>query len=105
MFDTMKKKPFGAGVALALVGSTLGGVAMVGLPSAAAQTPPNTPAVTQQAAPGTSQTPQAEPTDTAEAPECANAPETADANEPQLPGGGHADPAGVDVQHDFQGVE
>ncbi len=88
MFETMKSKVLGAGLGLALVGSAVGGVAMTGLTSAGAQTPPNTPSVTQS--------------QQAEAPETADKPE---ANEPQLPGGGHADADGVDVQHDFQGVE
>ena len=91
MFETMKSKVLGAGLGLALVGSAVGCVAMTGLTAAGAQTPPaNTPAVTQQA----------------EKPEAnESAVETPEANEPQLPGGGHADAAGADVQHDFQGVE
>ncbi len=94
MFETIKSKVLGAGLGLALVGSAVGGVAMTGLTSAGAQTPPSTPSVTQSQpadAPG------------ADAPESAT--DTAEANEPQLPGGGHADADGVDVQHDFQGVE
>ncbi len=91
MFETMKAKVLGAGLGLALVGSAVGGVAMTGLTAASAQTPPtNTPAITQ-------------PATTPEKPE--SAVEATEANEPQLPGGGHADAAGVDVQHDFQGVE
>ena len=95
MFETMKAKVLGAGLGLALVGSAVGGVAMTGLTAASAQTPPtNTPAITQ---------PATTPDTTAEQPESAvGAPE---ANEPQLPGGGNADAAGVDVQHDFHGVE
>ncbi len=88
MFDTVKSKVVGAGLGLALLGSAAGGVVMTGVTAAAAQVPPSTPSVTQ-------------PTQ-AEAPETAG---TAEANEPQLPGGGHADADGVDVQHDFQGVE
>ncbi len=91
MFETMKSKVLGAGLGLALVGSAVGGVAMTGLTSAGAQTPPtNTPAVT-------------EPATTPEQPE--SAVEAPEANDPQLPGGGNADAAGTDVQHDFQGVE
>ncbi|TAK68403.1 MAG: hypothetical protein EPO22_02240 [Dehalococcoidia bacterium] len=91
MFETMKSKVLGAGLGLALISSAVGGVAMTGLTSVGAQTPPaNTPAVTQQA----------------EKPEAnESAGDAPEANEPQLPGGGHADADGVDVQHDFQGVE
>ncbi len=91
MFDTMKSKVLGAGIGLALVGSAIGGIVTTGLTSAGAQTPPSTPGVTQS--------------QQADASETAEAPDTAEANEPQLPGGGHADPDGVDVQHDFEGVE
>jgi len=95
MFETMKTKILGAGLGLALVGSAVGGVAMTGLTSAGAQTPPSTPAVTQS-----------ESAEVPGAPEAAeSATDAAEANEPQLPDGGHADAAGVDVQHDFQGVE
>lgn len=34
-----------------------------------------------------------------------NAPETSEPNEPALPGGGHQDPAGQNVDHQFEGVE
>ncbi len=99
MFETMKAKVLGAGLGLALVGSAVGGVAMTGITSAGAQTPPNTPVVTQSQ---TAETPGTEAPGT-EAPESAT--DTAEANEPQLPGGGHADADGVDVQNDFQGVQ
>ena len=88
MFKTMKSKVVGAGLGLALAGTALGGVVMTGVTAASAQTPPTTPPVTQS--------------QPADAPETAS---KAEANEPQLPGGGHADADGVDVQHDFQGVE
>lgn len=92
MFDTMKAKLVGAGVALTLLGTAAGGAALSGITAAGAQTPPaNTPTVTEPA--GTQP----------EAPETAA--ETAEANEPQLPGGGHADADGIDVQHDFQGIQ
>lgn len=95
MFETMKTKILGAGLGLALIGSAVGGVAMTGLTSAGAQTPPSTPGVTQS-----------QPADAPGAPEAPeSATDAAEANEPQLPGGGHADAGGVDVQHDFQGVE
>ena len=97
MFETMKSKLLGAGLGLALVGSAVGGVAMTGVTAAGAQTPPSTPDVTQS---------QPAETPGAEAPEAPDsATDAAEANEPQLPGGGNADAPGVDVQHDFQGVE
>jgi hypothetical protein len=34
-----------------------------------------------------------------------NAPETTEANDPQLPGGGHADAEGVDANTQFDGVQ
>lgn len=88
MFNTMRSKVLGAGLGLAMAGTALGGVVLTGVTAASAQTPPTTPSATQS--------------QPAEAPETAG---TAEANEPQLPGGGHADADGVDVQHDFQGVE
>lgn len=100
MFESTKAKLLGAGVGLMLIGSAAGGTALLGITSTAAQTPPATPAVTQNAP--ANQTP--DTAETTNAPEGAKA-ETAEANEPQLPGGGHADADGVDVQHDFQGVE
>ncbi|MDE3094521.1 MAG: hypothetical protein KGK07_00785 [Chloroflexota bacterium] len=93
MFETMKAKVVGAGVGLALLGSVVGGAALTGITAASAQTPPsNTPAVTQSAGPD-----KAETTTAAES--------VAEANEPQLPGGGHADANGVNVQNDFQGIQ
>lgn len=93
MFETMKAKAIGAGVGLALLGSVAGGAVLTGVTAAGAQTPPaNTPAVTQSAQPD-----KAESTTAAES--------VAEANEPQLPGGGHADANGVDVQNDFQGIQ
>ncbi len=93
MFETMKAKAIGAGVGLALIGSVVGGAALTGITGASAQTPPtNTPAVTQSVQPDTAET-----TTAAES--------VAEANEPQLPGGGHADANGVNVQNDFQGIQ
>jgi hypothetical protein len=43
------------------------------------------------------------PPATAEAAE--TAPEQAEANEPALPGGGHADAEGVDVDYQFDGIQ
>ena len=93
MFETMKAKILGAGLGLALAGSAVGGVAMTGLTSAGAQTPPSTPGATQS---------QPAETPGAEAPEASESAETADPNDPA---GGHEDAPGTDVQHDFQGVE
>ncbi|MDE3094852.1 MAG: hypothetical protein KGK07_02490 [Chloroflexota bacterium] len=100
MFESTKAKLLGAGAGLMLIGSAAGGAALLGITSTAAQTPTNTPVVTQNAP--ANQTP--DTAETTNAPEGAKA-ETTEANEPQLPGGGHADADGVDVQHDFQGVE
>ena len=94
MLQTMRAKVLTAGAGLALLGSAVFGVAAVN----AQQTPPATtpPAATA-------------PTDTtaepAENPAAESATEPVEANEPALPGGGHADPVGVDTQYDFQGVE
>ena len=90
MFDSMKSKVLGAGLGLALVGSAIGGIA-----ATSAQMPPSTQATQSQ----TVATPQTEAADTP------GVAETPEANELLLPGGGHADAAGVDAQHDFQGVE
>ncbi len=98
MFESMKAKVLGAGLGLALVGSAVGGVVTTGITAAGAQTPSATPVTQSQ----TAETPGTEAPGT-EAPESAT--DTAEANEPQLPGGGHADADGVDVQNDFQGVQ
>ena len=89
MFDTMKAKVLSAGVGLALIGTAIGGATLTGITAAGAQTP----VATQSQAAETPDTPGA--TEGAEQPE---------ANEQELPGG-HEDPDGVDVQHEFQGVE
>ncbi len=74
------------------------GVAGLGTGVALAQTTtaPKGPAVTSQVkdAPGQ------ETSATTE-----NAPEKAEPGEANLPGGGHADPAGQNVEHQFDGVE
>jgi hypothetical protein len=95
MLQTMRAKVLAAGAGLALLGSAVFGVAAVG----AQQTPPTT---TPPAATAPADT-TAEPT--AENPAAESATEPVEANDPALPGGGYADPAGVDAQHDFQGIE
>jgi hypothetical protein len=97
----------GAGV-LSLVGVG-GGVALAQSGPSSTANPPaaSTPAPTQAAAPETTAAP--------EKPEAPNAPEAPEAaaekqgpEEPgdaNLPGGGHADPAGQNVDHQFEGQE
>lgn len=87
MFD-LKKKLVLLGIPALVAGGALSVVAV------AAATPAPTAAV------------QAEKPEAAEAAETTNAAEAAaEANEPTLPGGGHADAEGADVDHQFEGVE
>lgn len=83
---------------ISVLAVSLIGVAGLGTGVALAQTPtsPKGPAVTSQVkeAPGQ---------ETSAATE--NAPEKAEPGEANLPGGGHADPAGQNVDHQFDGVE
>ena len=98
MLKTMKGKILGAGVGLAIIGSGVGGIAMTGITSVGAQT--STPTATQS-------TPAPNGSDLPGAPDNAEttASDAAEPNDPQLPSGGHADPAGVDTQHEFTGIE
>jgi hypothetical protein len=48
---------------------------------------------------------EAEVPDANEPAEAPGTPEAAEANEPNLPGGGHADATGADVDHQYEGVE
>lgn len=89
MLDTMKAKVLGAGVGLALLGTAIGGVTLTGITAAGAQTPVAT---------------QSQAEETPDAPEANESAEQPEANEQELPGG-HEDPDGGDVQHEFQGVE
>lgn len=89
MLDTMKAKVLGAGVGLALLGTAIGGATLTGITSAGAQTPDTT---------------QSQTAETPDAPEADESAEQPEANEQELPGG-HEDPDGVDVQHEFEGVE
>jgi hypothetical protein len=91
MLERMKTKLLGVGVGLALIGATVGGGIAVH-----AQTSP--PATTSPSATATVNGPEQE------GPETANV-EKAEPNEPALPDGGHQDQAGVDVQHEFSGIE
>jgi hypothetical protein len=65
-------------------------LAVGGLSAMAASAP------TPKATPAQQTKPPAEPAETADA---------AEATEPALPGGGHADAAGQNVDHQFEGVE
>jgi hypothetical protein len=76
--------------------------------AASSPAPTTTPAPTQQTQPAS------EPAETADAAESATgaaesqtgtAESAAEANEPALPGGGHADAVGQNVDHQFEGVE
>lgn len=87
-----KKMLTGAGIAATAAVFFILGSLGVG-PAFAAQTPPtNTPTIVQSSGEQT------------EAPEDASQ-EAVEAGEPSLPGGGHADASGVDVQHEFDGIE
>jgi hypothetical protein len=93
MLQSLKSRLLALGTAAALVGGTLGGI---GLVHAQTPQPSNTaPAVTQQQLPD-------EPEQEAAAETSGS--DKVEANE-NLPGGGHADQPGVDVQHEFQGIE
>jgi hypothetical protein len=106
MFDLKRK--------LAIAGVGVLGVAGLGVGVAAAQTSPSS---TPPSAPVTAPAPNAQDTTTPDAPGAtekpetpgaAEAPEKAGAEEPgdaNLPGGGHADAAGQNVDHQFDGVE
>lgn len=89
MFETLKAKLLTAIAGIALVGAAVSGGAIVHAQSNSTQPP----AAIQQAGPG----------------EGDEAPEAAGVESPEddagLPGGGHADQEGVDVQHEFEGVE
>ncbi len=91
MLGTLKTKLLAGAAALALLGAAVGGSAAV---YAQTSQPTQPPAATQQV----------ESQERAEASEVPGV-EKQEANEPALPGGGHADQPGVDVQHDFQGIE
>jgi cytoskeletal protein RodZ len=93
MLQSMKARLLALGAAGAILASSLVGIAAVNAQTAT-PTPTSPPAATQQA-------PDAPDREASEAP----GNETAEPNEPALPGGGHADQDGVDVQHDFQGIE
>lgn len=65
------------------------------------QTTPDSKAATEV---GAAETP-ANETTTPETQASETAPEAVEAGEPTLPGGGHQDPAGQNVDHQFQGIE
>ena len=89
MLQTMKTRLLALGATAAIIGSTLGGVAVAN----AQTTPPaNSPAASQQVANDT-------PPEANE-----SAVEQVEKGEPALPGGGHTD-QGANAQHDFQGIE
>lgn len=91
MLNTLKRKLLLIGAPVVLVGAGLTTMAA----SAATPTPTATPQVEK---PGTAAE-AAEPADTA-------AEAAAEANEPALPGGGHADSAtDANADHQFDGVE
>ena len=114
------------------VGSALAAAAIVtgtaiGANGGSSPAPASPPAVTAQQAPATTPTvpsteapasaadpagaPNAEgpdasvPESAVESPAAENAPEQSEPNEPALPGGGHADAPGQNVDHQFDGVE
>jgi uncharacterized protein YfaQ (DUF2300 family) len=91
MLETLKAKVLAGAAGLALLGAAVGGSAAV---YAQTSQPSQPPAATQQA----------EAQEPAEATAVPGV-EKQEANEPALPRGGHADQPGVDVQHDFQGIE
>lgn len=92
MFQSMKVRLLTLGAGAALLASGLVGMGVVRAQTAPPSGTP--PAATQQAPTGAER----------EANETPGA-EKNEANEPALPGGGHADQPGVDVQHEFDGIE
>lgn len=73
--------------------------------AASAPTPTATPAQQTKPAAGPAETTNAAEAATGAADTTGTAETAAEANEPALPGGGHADPAGQNVDHQFEGVE
>jgi hypothetical protein len=94
MFESMKVRLLALGAAGVILASALGGISAIHAQSPT-PTPSNPAAVTQQQLPD-------EPEREAAAETSAS--DKVEANE-NLPGGGHADQPGVDVQHEFQGIE
>jgi cytoskeletal protein RodZ len=93
VLQSMKARLLALAAAGAILVSGLVGIAAVNAQTTT-PTPTSPPAATQQVPDGSDQ-------EASEAPGS----ETVEPNEPALPGGGHADQDGVDVQHDFQGIE
>jgi hypothetical protein len=93
MFQSMKARLLALGAAGAILVSGLVGIAATSA-QATTPTPASPPAASQQVPDGPDR----------EANEVPGG-EEAEPNEPALPGGGHADQDGVDVEHDFQGIE
>ena len=91
MLELLKGKLMAATAGLALVGALAGGGTV-----AFAQT--------HQPSQQTQATQQVHEQDGAEANEVEGV-ENEEPNEPSLPGGGHADQPGADVQHEFEGIE
>ena len=91
MFQTMKARLLALGATGAILVSGLG---IAGVNAQSTPTPASPPAASQQIPNGSDR----------EANEVPGG-EEAEPNEPALPGGGHADQEGVDVQHDFEGIE
>lgn len=92
MFQSMRARLLTLGAGAALLAS---GVVGMGVVRAQTAPPSNTPSAATQQAPNDPER---------EANEIPGA-EKQEANEPALPGGGHADQPGVDVQHEFDGIE
>jgi hypothetical protein len=94
---------------LAIAGISLLSVVGIGAGVSAAQSSPSStvaPAAVSTPAPDTTTpdaTPEATTPESTTGAEAPGAPEPA--GEASLPGGGHADPAGSNVDHQFEGVE